>query len=103
MNRTIQNYQKAYRKKVEGLKQELGTVRADNQHLRSQVRRLRRKRLLHAPSIVIGAGLGVLAGRLFRLWQQRQQQQQEKQPGQQEQASTAAADAEPAVNGVSSS
>lgn len=37
MNRTIQNYQKAYRKKVEGLKTELVSTRADNQQLRSQV------------------------------------------------------------------
>jgi len=37
MNRTIQNYQKAYRKKVEGLKAELVSTRADNNHLRSQV------------------------------------------------------------------
>lgn len=51
MNRTIQNYQKAYRKKVEGLKQELSSVRADNTHLRGQVRRLRRQRLVHAPSL----------------------------------------------------
>lgn len=40
MTRTIQNYQKAYRKKVEGLKTELYTTRADNSHLRKQVRPL---------------------------------------------------------------
>lgn len=39
MNRTIQNYQKAYRKKVEGLKTELATTRADNGTLRTRVRR----------------------------------------------------------------
>ncbi|KAF6250911.1 hypothetical protein COO60DRAFT_1565725 [Scenedesmus sp. NREL 46B-D3] len=78
MNRTIQNYQKAYRKKVEGLKQELSTVRADNTHLRSQVRRLRRKRLLHAPSLVLGAAAGFLVTKLVqRLRRQRQQQQQQ--------------------------
>lgn len=109
MNRTIQNYQKAYRKKVEGLKQELGTVRADNQHLRSQVRRLRRKRLLHAPSLLVGASIGALAGRLLqRLWQQRQerQQQQQEEGGKtQQQAVQAAAAAgaaeQPATNGTS--
>jgi mannitol-specific phosphotransferase system IIBC component len=89
MNRTIQNYQKAYRKKVEGLKQELSTVRADNTHLRSQVRRLRRKRLLHAPSLVVGAAVGFLVTKLVqRLKQQRQDQQQDggqKAPEQQQQ------------------
>ena len=97
MNRTIQNYQKAYRKKVEGLKQELGTVRADNQHLRSQVRRLRRKRLLHAPSMLVGAGLGLLAQKLVQVWQQRQKQQQEKQPQQDAKEQSEEA---PAANGV---
>lgn len=97
MNRTIQNYQKAYRKKVEGLKQELGTVRADNQHLRSQVRRLRRKRLLHAPSMLVGASLGVLGFKLVqRLWQQRQERQQANQ-----EPADACADA-PVANGVAS-
>jgi mannitol-specific phosphotransferase system IIBC component len=86
MNRTIQNYQKAYRKKVEGLKQELATVRADNTHLRSQVRRLRRKRLLHAPSLVVGAAVGFLVTKLVqRLKQQRQQDNGEKAPEQQQQ------------------
>jgi hypothetical protein len=60
MNRTIQNYQKAYRKKVEGLKTELISTRADNQQLRSQVRRLRRRKFVHAPSLVVGGLAGVL-------------------------------------------
>lgn len=72
MNRTIQNYQKAYRKKVEGLKQELTSTRSDNQHLRSQVRRLRKRRLLHAPSLLVGAAAGVALapalGRLLQRW-----------------------------------
>ncbi|KAF8072864.1 hypothetical protein HT031_000524 [Scenedesmus sp. PABB004] len=76
MNRTIQNYQKAYRKKVEGLKQELSTVRADNTHLRAQVRRLRKKRVLHAPSLAVGAALAAGAARLLRYLQQRREQQQ---------------------------
>jgi hypothetical protein len=97
MNRTIQNYQKAYRKKVEGLKQELVTVRADNQHLRSQVRRLRRKRLLHAPSMLVGAGLGVLAARLWKIWQQRRPQQQQ---GDKPNAAAAAESEAPAANGL---
>jgi hypothetical protein len=101
MNRTIQNYQKAYRKKVEGLKQELGTVRADNTHLRAQVRRLRRKRLVQAPSLVVGAVLGVLGTRLVRLWQQRQEHQQQQQDdAKQEQQQ---ADAPAAANGVPAS
>uniref|UniRef100_A0A383VGQ6 Uncharacterized protein n=1 Tax=Tetradesmus obliquus TaxID=3088 RepID=A0A383VGQ6_TETOB len=77
MNRTIQNYQKAYRKKVEGLKQELTTVRADNTHLRAQVRRLRRKRLLHAPSLAVGAAVCFFATKLVQRLRQRQQQQQQ--------------------------
>jgi hypothetical protein len=97
MNRTIQNYQKAYRKKVEGLKQELSTVRADNQHLRAQVRRLRRKRLLHAPSMLVGACAALAGARLLqRLWAQQRQQD-----GQQATAAEADAD-KPAANGVAS-
>jgi uncharacterized membrane-anchored protein YhcB (DUF1043 family) len=93
MNRTIQNYQKAYRKKVEGLKQELATVRADNTHLRSQVRRLRRKRLLHAPSLVVGAAVGFLVTKLVqRLKQQRQQDSREKVPEQQQEEQQQPAD-----------
>lgn len=80
MNRTIQNYQKAYRKKVEGLKQELTTVRSDNQHLRSQVRKLRRKRLLHAPSLAVGGALGFFLTKLVQRLRQHKQQQQQKQP-----------------------
>lgn len=75
MNRTIQNYQKAYRKKVEGLKQELSTVRADNQHLRSQVRRLRKKRLVHAPSLAVGAAACFLVVKMVQRIHSKQQQQ----------------------------
>lgn len=103
MNRTIQNYQKAYRKKVEGLKQELGTVRADNTHLRAQVRRLRRKRLLQAPSLVVGAVLGVLGTRLVRLWQQRQEQQQQHQEDSKQEHQQQQADAPAGANGVAAS
>jgi hypothetical protein len=60
MNRTIQNYQKAYRKKVEGLKTELTSTRADNQQLRTQVRRLRRRKFVSPPSLAVGALVGVL-------------------------------------------
>ncbi len=63
MTRTIQNYQKAYRKKVEGLKEELKTFRADNGHLRTQVRNLRRKKLVSPPSLLIGSAVGYLAGK----------------------------------------
>jgi hypothetical protein len=66
MNRTIQNYQKAYRKKVEGLKTEISSVRADNQHLKKQVKSLRRKRLTHLPSLVIGAGLSFLISKVVQ-------------------------------------
>jgi hypothetical protein len=54
MNRTITNYQKAYRKKVEGLKVELGAARTDNSRLKAEVRRLRRKKVVHMPSLALG-------------------------------------------------
>lgn len=88
MNRTIQNYQKAYRKKVEGLKQELSTTRSDNTHLRSQVRRLRKKRLLHAPSLLVGAAVGFFATKLLQIVRRAK-----KQPEQQKTSEPAAAPA----------
>jgi hypothetical protein len=54
MNRTITNYQKAYRKKVEGLKVELSAARTDNSRLKAEVRRLRRKKVVHVPSLALG-------------------------------------------------
>ena len=63
MNRTVQNYQKAYRKKVEGLKAELTSVRGDATQLRATVKRLRRRKLAHAPSLAIGGALGWLAAK----------------------------------------
>jgi hypothetical protein len=63
MQRTVHNYQKAYRKKVEGLKVELGSARGDAALLRERVRRLQRRRLLHTPALVLGAALGWLAAR----------------------------------------
>ncbi|KIZ06251.1 hypothetical protein MNEG_1712 [Monoraphidium neglectum] len=66
MNRTIQNYQKAYRKKVEGLKTELTSTRADNSQLRTQVRRLRRRKIAHPPSLLVGAAVGVLAADVIK-------------------------------------
>jgi uncharacterized coiled-coil DUF342 family protein len=74
MNRTIQNYQKAYRKKVEGLKTELATVRADNGQLKQQVKRLRRKQWTHLPSMALGAALAAAVAVLRRKWQQKQQE-----------------------------
>jgi hypothetical protein len=64
MTRTITNYQKAYRKKVEGLKIELSAARTDNSRLKSDVRRLRRRKVLHAPSLALGLLGGWLAQRL---------------------------------------
>eukprot|EP00197_Chlamydomonas_leiostraca_P002504 CAMPEP_0202857276 /NCGR_PEP_ID=MMETSP1391-20130828/283_1 /ASSEMBLY_ACC=CAM_ASM_000867 /TAXON_ID=1034604 /ORGANISM="Chlamydomonas leiostraca, Strain SAG 11-49" /LENGTH=127 /DNA_ID=CAMNT_0049536061 /DNA_START=12 /DNA_END=395 /DNA_ORIENTATION=+ len=61
-NRTIQNYQKAYRKKVEGLKTELQAVRNTNASLRKQVKRLKSVVRVHVPSVVVG----VVAGALVR-------------------------------------
>jgi hypothetical protein len=63
MQRTVHNYQKAYRKKVEGLKVELGSARGDAALLRERVRRLQRRRLMHAPALALGAALGWLAAR----------------------------------------
>jgi hypothetical protein len=63
MQRTVHNYQKAYRKKVEGLKVELGSARGDAALLRERVRRLQRRRLLDAPALALGAALGWLAAR----------------------------------------
>eukprot|EP00775_Hariotina_reticulata_P010265 gene10265-10424_t len=98
MNRTIQNYQKAYRKKVEGLKQELSTVRADNQHLRSQVRRLRKKRLVHAPSLAVGGAACFLIVKMV----QRIKSKQQQQPGdaQLQQGDGSVADQQQLANGV---
>jgi cell division protein FtsB len=73
MNRTIQNYQKAYRKKVEGLKTELATVRADNGQLKQQVKKLRRQQWTHLPSMIVGAALAAAAAVLRRKWLQNQQ------------------------------
>ncbi len=60
-NRTIQNYQKAYRKKVEGLKTELKATRNTNDALRKQVKDLQSIIRLHIPSILLGLGIGVAA------------------------------------------
>jgi len=61
MQRTVHNYQKAYRKKVEGLKIELGAARGDAALLRERARRMQRRRLLHAPALALGAAVGWLA------------------------------------------
>jgi len=66
MTRTIQNYQKAYRKKVEGLKAELRSARGEAAALQGQVTRLSRRLRLHAPSLAAGALLGALAMQLWR-------------------------------------
>jgi hypothetical protein len=58
--RTIQNYQKAYRKKVEGLKTELRAVRNTNESLRRQVRGLKGILRVHVPSVALGVAAGVL-------------------------------------------
>jgi hypothetical protein len=63
MQRTVHNYQKAYRKKVEGLKVELGSARGDAALLRERVRRLQRRRLLHTPALALGAALGWFAAK----------------------------------------
>lgn len=62
MTRAVQNYQKAYRKKVDGLKLELRTTRSECKSLRASVDRLRRRGRIHAPSLLLGG----LAGALLR-------------------------------------
>jgi ferric-dicitrate binding protein FerR (iron transport regulator) len=77
-NRTIQNYQKAYRKKVEGLKTELKATRNTNEALRRQVRQLKSATRVHIPSLAVGLAVG-LAGiwlpRLRSYFTGKQQQQ----------------------------
>eukprot|EP00195_Chlamydomonas_chlamydogama_P016357 CAMPEP_0202900924 /NCGR_PEP_ID=MMETSP1392-20130828/12111_1 /ASSEMBLY_ACC=CAM_ASM_000868 /TAXON_ID=225041 /ORGANISM="Chlamydomonas chlamydogama, Strain SAG 11-48b" /LENGTH=157 /DNA_ID=CAMNT_0049587383 /DNA_START=87 /DNA_END=560 /DNA_ORIENTATION=+ len=75
-NRTILNYQKAYRKKVEGLKTELKAMRTNNTQLQKQVNQLKSIARVHAPSIAIGLLIGLAAhgklGKLFsRFWGKR--------------------------------
>ncbi len=60
--RTVQNYQKAYRKKVEGLKAELKSTRSSNTQLQRQVKDLKGFKRVHLPSLAVG----VLAGGLLR-------------------------------------
>lgn len=65
--RTIQNYQKAYRKKVEGLKTELKTTRTANAKLTKQVKGLRRWTRFHVPSMAVGMAVGAAAFHLYNV------------------------------------
>lgn len=65
--RTIQNYQKAYRKKVEGLKTELKTTRTANTKLAKQVKGLRSWTRFHAPSMAVGMAVGAAAFHLYNI------------------------------------
>lgn len=58
-NRTIQNYQKAFRKKVEGLKVELKSSRSDTRKLQKKVNQLSSWTRVHIPSLLAGAVFGV--------------------------------------------
>lgn len=60
-NRTIQNYQKAYRKKVEGLKVELKSTRNEKAALQKQVKQLKSIYRVHVPSMAVGALIGIFA------------------------------------------
>ncbi|KAG1680196.1 hypothetical protein FOA52_000309 [Chlamydomonas sp. UWO 241] len=66
--RTIQNYQKAYRKKVEGLKTELKSTRVANTRLTKQVKSLKSLTRVHVPSIALGAAVCAL---FMKLWSRR--------------------------------
>eukprot|EP00955_Chlamydomonas_euryale_P101861 365377-Chlamydomonas_euryale.AAC.36 len=72
--RTIQNYQKAYRKKVEGLKTELKTSRTANTRLSKQVKRLKSFKRLHVPSIAVGA---LVCYGIMKLWGLRRQKKEQ--------------------------
>lgn len=69
--RTLQNYQKAYRKKVEGLKTELLSTRGQVTSLEKRVDKLQGLAHVHLPSAAAGLLLGALAmrfaGRAARL------------------------------------
>ena len=71
--RTIQNYQKAFRKKVEGMKVELKSVRSTNEALRKQVRRLKSPARVYLPGIGIGVVLGITAQPLWRWFKKHMQ------------------------------
>lgn len=58
-NKVIQNYQKAYRKKVEGLKTELKATRNTIDLLRGQVKDLKKVTRVHIPSLAVGVLAGV--------------------------------------------
>lgn len=63
--RTIQNYQKAYRKKVQGLKTELISTRASVTKLNKKVTALNSFKRIHLPSLIIGVAVGFLAKKLL--------------------------------------
>lgn len=96
MNRTILNYQKAYRKKVEGLKQELKTTRAEKEQLHSQIQRLKGLANVHLPSLATGALLSVLATKLIKMLRKRRPTS--GQPHSTSPAPAAAADGEKGVS-----
>mmetsp|Transcript_21819 Transcript_21819/g.37249 ORF Transcript_21819/g.37249 Transcript_21819/m.37249 type:complete len:172 (+) Transcript_21819:90-605(+) len=78
--RTIQNYQKAYRKKVEGLKTELKSTRNTNDSLRKQVRQLKSITRVHGPSLIVGALAGALIFSLHRLFAKKADKAQAAAP-----------------------
>jgi hypothetical protein len=78
--RTIQNFQKAYRKKVEGLKSELKTTRSANSRLSKQVQQLRSLSRIHVPSLIIGCISGALTLRLLSHFLKRKQSTDKLEP-----------------------
>lgn len=63
-NRTITNYQKAYRKKVDGLRAELKSSRSTADRLQARVDDLQSPLRVHLPSLLLGAAVAA-AGRLL--------------------------------------
>lgn len=81
MTRTIQNYQKAYRKKVEGLKVELTSSRAEAKALKAQVDRLKSPTRLHVPSLAVGAAVAAIATKIVSLLRRRGGKAEAAAPG----------------------
>lgn len=69
--RTVMNYQKAHRKKIDALRTELRASRSQTEQLQMQVRRLRSIVRIHLPSVAVGAALGLVGQRLWKLFQDR--------------------------------
>ncbi|KAF5829058.1 hypothetical protein DUNSADRAFT_16629 [Dunaliella salina] len=89
-SRTIQNYQKAFRKKVEGMKVELKSVRNTNDALRRQVKRLKSPGRTLIPGMVIGLVVGAAGNALFRRLRHKKAKEGESSSSQEQEAAAPA-------------